>query len=74
MSEYERGICYAKYRREVRRQQMQAQKLIGIMLCIVGILFQTVVGIFEVSLLTLHIMFAGLWLITTKRNMAREVE
>jgi len=74
MSEYERGICYARYRREVRRQQMQAQKLIGIAVCLIAILFQAVVGIFEVFLLTLDIMFAGLWLITTKRNLAKEME
>ena len=74
MSDYERGICYARYRKEVHRQQMLEQKIYGIIISIGAIVIQAVTGMFEIGLFTAWMLVAGMWLIVSKKNYLKETQ
>ena len=67
MSDYERGLYYARYKAAVRRDQMLSQKILGILIAVIGIAMQICVGMFEFALMSAWIVATGIYLILTRK-------
>ena len=67
MTDYQRGFYYAKYKAAVRRDQMLSQKILGLIITVIGIAMQFTVGLIEFFLASVWIIVMGLYLILTRK-------
>lgn len=67
MTDYQRGFYYAKYRAAVRRDQMLSQKILGLIITVIGIAMQFAVGLIEFFLASAWIIVMGMYLIVTRK-------
>lgn len=67
MSDYERGLYYARYKAAVRKDQMLSQKILGFVIAVIGIAMQIGVGVFEFAIMSSWIVVTGIYLILTRK-------
>ena len=72
MSDFQRGYYYGLYRKRVYDDQMLSQKILGVMITVIGIMMQVMVGTFEFILASAWIFSAGIYLILTRKNYVKE--
>lgn len=68
MTDYERGYYYGIYRKRVHDDQMLSQKILGILISVMGIVMQVIVGEFEFTIMSSWIVVTGVFLILTRKN------